>query len=360
MHVADGIPSAAVIACFCRVRGFVIFCDGMRVESCEYSCCYSEYCRYSEYRCHSEYRRHSRGPRHSRESGNPAPPPLVPPRGREIRKREGEWRRGRGSREEKERAEMCKRGESGAGRHPHPPFVIPAKAGIHPHMARRVSGTQTNRRMDSRLHGNDGKRPPTWYRKLPAFLLAFPHPLSFPHPFCHSRTPSVIPAKAGIHPHMQKGRLAHKPTDGWIPVCTGMTERDPQHGTESCLHSFWHSRPPRHSRESGNLSSHGKKGAWLTNRRMDSRLHGNDGKRPPTWHRKLPAPFCHSRPPRHSRESGNLSSHGKKGAWLTNRRMDSRLHGNDGKRPPTWHRKLPAPFCHSRPPFVIPAKAGIQ
>ena len=46
----------------------------------------------------------------------------------------------------------------------------------------------------------------------------------------------------------------------------------------------------------------------------------------------------------------------------TNRRMDSRLHGNDGKKPPlTWQRKplallLPSPpsFCHPRPPSVIP------
>ena len=120
-------------------------------------------------------------------------------------------------------------------------------------------------------------------------------PSGIPAPFCHAHPPFVIPAKAGIYLHMAK-RAPGSPTEGWIPVCTGMTERDPQHGTESCRHSFWHSRtllscPPSfcHSRESGNLSSHGKKGAWLTNRRMDSRLHGNDGKRPPTWYRKLSA-----------------------------------------------------------------------
>ncbi len=281
MHVADSTPPAAVIACLCRVTGSVIFCDRMQAEPCEHS------------RCHSEYRRHS-----------------------------------------------------------HPPSVIPAKAGIHPRMARRVSGTQTNRRMDSRLHGNDGKRPPTWHRKLPAPLLSSPHPSSFPR-----KRESILA--------WQEGCLVHQPTDGWIPVCTGMTERDPQHGTESCLHPFCHPRTPSvipaplvipakagiHPRMARRVSG------TPTNRRMDSRLHGNDGKRPPTWHRKLPAlllsfphPFLSSPHPFlssphsfcHSRESGNLSSHGKKSVWYTNRRMDSRLHGNDGKRPPTWHRKLPA------------------
>ncbi len=46
----------------------------------------------------------------------------------------------------------------------------------------------------------------------------------------------------------------------------------------------------------------------------------------------FPPSFCHSR------ESGNPSSRGKKGVWYTNKRMDarmdSRLHGNDGRKLP--------------------------
>ena len=53
----------------------------------------------------------------------------------------------------------------------------------------------TNRRMDSRLHGNDGKKlPPDVAKKvarplsaIPASLLSFLLLLSFPHSFCHSR-----------------------------------------------------------------------------------------------------------------------------------------------------------------------------
>ena len=106
--------------------------------------------------------------------------------------------------------------------------------------------------MDSRFHGNDGKRPNTATRP------------SSPRPLCHSRVPSVIsaplvsspsppsviPAKAGIHPRIPRvipvlppslasGRgverfpdtsasgITNLKTDGWIPVFTGMTERDP-------------------------------------------------------------------------------------------------------------------------------------
>ncbi len=202
---------------------------------------------------------------------------------------------------------------------------------------------------------------------------------------CHSRTPSVIPAKAGIHLRMAR-RVSDTQTDGWIPVCTGMTERAPptwQRKSPAFLPSFpspfRHSHTPSviptlllsfphsfcHSRESGNPSSHGKAGVWQTNRRMDSRLHGNDGKRPPTWQRKSPAllpsfphSFCHSR------ESGNPSSHGKAGVWHINRRMDSRLHGNDRKRPPPprkeGDRKLKGEGTFLSPAFSPLRKNGDQ
>ena len=70
----------------------------------------------------------------------------------------------------------------------------------------------TNRRMDSRLHGNDGKKlPPDVAKKVARPLSAIPA-LLLPSPpsFCHSHTPSVIPAKAGIYLRMaRRGADAH-------------------------------------------------------------------------------------------------------------------------------------------------------
>ena len=69
--------------------------------------------------------------------------------------------------------------------------------------------------------GGQGGCLPVWRREKPwtGFLC-----------FCHSRHPSVIPAKAGIHLRMAR-RVSGTQTDGWmpgwIPVCTGMTERSP-------------------------------------------------------------------------------------------------------------------------------------
>ena len=62
----------------------------------------------------------------------------------------------------------------------------------------------TNRRMDSRLHGNDGKKPPGRGKE------------SRSPSFCHPRPLSVIPAKAGIHLRMaRRGADAHQQTDGF-------------------------------------------------------------------------------------------------------------------------------------------------
>ena len=132
-------------------------------------------------------------------------------------------------------------------------------------------GTLGGDRIDARLHGNDDWRNVAhWVRWVATGWMP---------------PPSVIPAKAGIHLHMAR-RVSGLPTDGWmpgwIPVCTGMTERGMWRigcpgGDRMDARSFCHAR------ESGNLSSHGKAGVWPTNRRMDarmdSRLHGNDGKR---------------------------------------------------------------------------------
>ena len=119
-------------------------------------------------------------------------------------------------------------------------------------------------RMDSRFHGNDGKRPNTATPSVISAPLVSSVSRSSPRPLCHSRVPSVIsaplvsspsppsviPAKAGIHPRIPRvipvlppslasGRgverfpdtsapgLTNLKTDGWIPVFTGMTERDP-------------------------------------------------------------------------------------------------------------------------------------
>ncbi len=115
--------------------------------------------------------------------------------------------------------------------------------------------------------------------------------------FCHSR-PSFCHSRESGNPSSHgKAGVWQTPTDGWIPVCTGMTERDPQHGKESCPPSLCHSRillsflPLLLSFPRKRESIFTWQGGCLadTNRRMDSRLHGNDGKRPPTWQRKLPA-----------------------------------------------------------------------
>ena len=111
------------------------------------------------------------------------------------------------------------------------------------------------------------------------------------------------------------------------------------------------------------------------NRRMDSRFHGNDGKRPPpTWERvgdrNVPHPFQErAREGLRGREDGFplLLSFPRKresifswggGLAHMNRRMDSRLHGNDGNSPPpTWER---AGDRNVPPPFQERAREGLR
>ncbi len=224
--------------------------------------------------------------------------------------------------------------------------------------------------------GGQGGCLPVWRREKPwtGFLC-----------FCHSRHPSVIPAKAGIHLRMAR-RVSGTQTDGWmpgwIPVCTGMTER----GDVACW-VRWVARgwmpapsvipPPSVIPAKAGIHLHvARRVSGYTNRqmdaRMDSRLHGNDGKRGcgmlgTLGGERLDArSFCHSPSFSHSRESGNPSSHGKEGVWHTNRRMDarmdSRLHGNDGKKPPPeggrWKVKGEGTFLS--PDLSPPRKNGDQ
>ena len=243
---------------------------------------------------------------------------------------------------------------------PSPPSVIPAKAGIHPRIPRVIpalfpslaSGRGVERFPDTSASGitnlkTDGWIPvftgmterdptrqprpssprPLCHSRAPSVISA---PLvSSPRPLCHSRAPSVIsatrpsfacpvrhprappsviPAKAGIHPRIPRvipvlppslassrgverfpdtsaPGLTNLKTDGWIPVFTGMTERDPtRQPRPSSPRPLCHSRVPSvisaplvsfacpvrhlrapcvisvpsfsHSRESGNPSPH--------------------------------------------------------------------------------------------------------
>ena len=287
--------------------------------------------------------------------------------------------------------------------------------------------------MDSRFHGNDGKRSntasfPSFPRALchlrapsiiPARLVSSPRPvhhprvpsvISVPRPSSPS-PPSVIPAKAGIHPRipcvipvllpsLAPGRgvkkfpdtsasgLTNLKTEGWIPVFTGMTERDPtrhplRHSRAPCVISVPRPsspRPVRHPRApsiipASRLSSpcpvhHPRAPSVIP---IPSFSHSRGSGNP------SPHSFRHSRPssvPCVGQGSRKVSGHlGIRPNQHENRRMDSRFHGNDEKRPNTASSpSFPRPLCHLRapsiipaprpsspsPPSVIPAKAGIH
>ncbi len=154
--------------------------------------------------------------------------------------------------------------------------------------------------MDSRLHGNDGRRAPRkeGVRKEKERGHSCPLPLVVPPPpekmeiskrerERRERYPNAAAANAAATTGGQECPPSVR-TASSIPIaieggarCWWWRARGGRHSRFFC-----HSCSFCHSRESGNPSSHGTAGVWHTNRRMDflmdSRLHGNDGRRAPT------------------------------------------------------------------------------
>ena len=158
-------------------------------------------------------------------------------------------------------------------------------------------------------------------------------------------------------------------TEGWIPVFTGMTKRDPtrhplRHSRAPCVISVPRPSSPRpvhHPRVPSVISvprpsspcpvHHSRAPSVIP---IPSFSHSRGSGNP------SPHSFHHSRPssvPCVGQGSRKVSGHlGIRPNQHENRRMDSRFHGNDEKRPNTASSpSFARAFCHLRAPSVIPA-----
>ncbi len=216
--------------------------------------------------------------------------------------------------------------------------------------------------MDSRLHGNDGKKPNV-AKKVAHAPSVIPLLLSFPRKResiftwqggCRTDTNRRMDARMDSRLHGNDGKKS--PDGKRPPLSPPRKEGDMKEGSRASfplLLSFPRKRESIFTWQGGCRTDTNRR----MDARMDSRFHGNDEKKPDVAKKVARPPFVIPLLLSFPRKRESIFTWQGGCRTDTNRRMDarmdSRLHGNDEKRPDVAKKVIP-------PPSVIPAKAGIH